>query len=62
MTAETHIEIIEHIRFQLDLLKLTGMSVELTDPSIMQAEENQSEAVRVVRALQTAVEKHQLRS
>lgn len=60
MSAESYNEAIDHIRFQLDLLKLTGMPVELTGPSIMGNAEPQQDVVRVIQELKTAGEKQHL--
>lgn len=54
MNMESETEAIDHIRFQLDLLKLTSMPVELTGPSVMREQEPKPEAVRVIEELQTA--------
>ncbi len=51
---ESTTETLEHIRFQLDLLNLTSMPIELTGPSVMQEVETQKEAVRAVQELQIA--------
>ncbi len=49
--------VLEHMRFQLDLLKITSMPVELTGPSIMRESENQEEAIRVMEELAVKVKK-----
>lgn len=51
---ESTTETLEHIRFQLDLLNLTSMPIELTGPSVMQDVKTQKEAVRAVHELQIA--------
>ncbi len=56
---ETAKEVLEHMRFQLDLLKITAMPVELTGPSIMRQNHNQAEAVRVMEELSSTVTKSQ---
>ncbi len=56
---ETAREVLEHMRFQLDLLKITSMAVELTGPSIMHEDENQPEAVRVMEELTSHLKKTQ---
>ncbi|GEM_PF-1091621 len=56
---ETAKEVLEHMKFQLDLLKITSMPVELTGPSIMRQNENQAEAVRVMEELSSTVRKSQ---
>lgn len=53
MKMESETEAIDHIRFQLDLLKLTSMPVELTGPSVMREHEPKREAVQVMEELQT---------
>ena len=56
---ETAKEVLEHMRFQLDLLKITAMPVELTGPSVMKQNESQVEAVRVMEELSSALRKTQ---
>ncbi len=56
---ETAKEVLEHMKFQLDLLKITSMPVELTGPSVMAQQENQLEAVRVMEELSSRVKKSQ---
>jgi hypothetical protein len=55
MKSESPLEALEHVRFQLDLLKLTSMPVELTGPSVMLEVEKQEDAVRVMNELETTV-------
>ena len=56
---ETAKEVLEHMKFQLDLLKITSMPVELTGPSVMRQNENQAEAVRVMEELSSVLKKTQ---
>ena len=56
---ETAKEVLEHMKFQLDLLKITAMPVELTGPSIMRQNESQVEAVRVMEELSSTLRKTQ---
>ena len=55
MKLESPIEALEHVRFQLDLLKLTSMPVELTGPSVMREVEPQPEAVGVMNELESTI-------
>jgi hypothetical protein len=56
---ETAKEVLEHMKFQLDLLKITSMPVELTGPSIMAQQENQLETLREMEELSSRVKKNQ---
>jgi hypothetical protein len=56
---ETAKEVLEHMKFQLDLLKITSMPVELTGPSIMAQQENQLETLRIIEELSSKVKKTQ---
>jgi hypothetical protein len=56
---ETAKEVLEHMKFQLDLLKITSMPVELTGPSIMQQNGNQVEDLRVMEELSSVLKKTQ---
>ncbi len=56
---ETAKEVLEHMKFQLDLLKITSMPVELTGPSVMRQNENQVEALRVMEELSSTLKKTQ---
>ena len=56
---ETAKEVLEHMKFQLDLLKITSMPVELTGPSVMRQNENQVEALRVMEELSSTLRKTQ---
>jgi hypothetical protein len=58
-TLESPEQAIDHVKFQWDLLKLTSMQMELTGPSIMQEQQTEAEAVRVLQALQTTASKIQ---
>jgi hypothetical protein len=58
---ETPNQAIDHVNFQMDLLKLTSMQIELTGPSIMGEQEKEKEAVRVMQALQNTAAKIQQR-
>lgn len=58
---ETANQAIDHVNFQMDLLKLTSMQIELTGPSIMREQETEKEAVRVMQALQNTAAKIQQR-
>jgi len=55
MKPESPIEALEHVRFQLDLLKLTSMPVKLTGPSVMREVEPQPEAVGVMNELESTI-------
>ena len=59
LKMETAKEVLEHMKFQLDLLKITAMPVELTGPSIMRQNESQVEAVRVMEELSSTLTKTQ---
>jgi hypothetical protein len=50
-------ETLEHIRFQLDLLKLNSMPVELTSPSVMKQHSEDEAAMRAMEELQVAAAK-----
>jgi hypothetical protein len=50
-------ETLEHIRFQLDLLKLNSMPVELTSPSVMKQHAQEEAAMRAMEELHVAVAK-----
>jgi len=54
---ETARETIEHMKFQLDLIKLTSMPVELTAPSVMQTTKREDEAIEAMQELKSTVEK-----
>jgi hypothetical protein len=57
MTLETPVEALDRIRFQMDLLNLCTMPLELTGPSVMQDQLMQREAVRMVAELEREFER-----
>ncbi len=50
-------ETLNHIHFQMDLLKLVNMPVELTGPSVMTSREPAAEAEAVMDELRSTVAK-----
>jgi hypothetical protein len=50
-------ETLNHIHFQMDLLKLVNMPVELSGPSVMTSKEPTVEAEAVINELRTTVAK-----
>lgn len=48
---ETAKEVLEHMKFQLDLLKITSMPFERTGPAVVSDKEYKAEAVRVMEEL-----------
>jgi hypothetical protein len=59
MKLESPFEALEQIRFQMNLLKLCSVPVELTGPSVMKDQEMHLEAVRVVEELEKTVQRLQ---
>lgn len=59
MPQETSKETLAHLQFQMDLLKLTSMPVELTGPSVMAKKEREQQAEQVLEELTATVVKLQ---
>ena len=52
---ENKTEALEHVRFQLDLLRLTAVPIAMSEPSVMHEVEAEREAVRVMEELTSTV-------
>ncbi len=54
-STENKSQAIEHVRFQLDLLRLTAVPIAMSGPSVMREVEEEREAVRVMEELTSTV-------
>lgn len=53
--TENKMEAIEHVRFQLDLLRMTAVPIAMSAPSVMREVEAEREAMRVMEELTSTV-------
>lgn len=52
---ENPTQAIEHVRFQLDLLRLTAVPIAMSGPSVMREVQQEREALRVMEELTSTV-------
>ncbi len=55
LSTENKTQAVDHVRFQLDLLRLTAVPIAMSGPSVMREVEEEREAVRVMDELTSTV-------